>query len=158
MDNIILDRDASRLRFANKFFGRFNLVRSIEYHEIKDNPFQYSNESFRLLGDLENCYAAKAYYSTILIAHSLIEIHLRKIEKLKGTSEKLLQQANLKEDVDWLRLIRNDIAHGNNNDEIVYQPEHHPELAQKWEDYCLKAIKLVHEIPVRLHKAKANKK
>lgn len=146
-------RESEQLeKFGKEFWKRFQNFRSIEVKEIMEGPFEYSSEAFALLRDAELCYAAKAYFASIVMAHSIIEIHLRKIGGFKDrTASELFRKAGIGEDVEWLRKLRNDIAHGNENLEITYGVDH--DLEQVWEGYCIKAFKFMHELPIRLYRA-----
>lgn len=139
-------------KFANDFWRRFENFRRIELEQIV-GPFRYSDEAFALLRDAELCYAAKAYFASIVMAHSIIEIHLKKVEGLTGTAHELFKKAGIIDEVDWLRKLRNDIVHGNSSSQVTYDVDE--ELATVWERYCLKAFEFMHALPVRLHKANA---
>lgn len=144
-----LEQDIGR-----KFLERFNSFRNIEMQQIGSNPFAYSAEAFALLRDAELCYAIKAYFASILIAHSIIEIHLRKVAKMKGTAAEIFKKAGITEEVEWLRILRNDIAHGNTNAEITYLIDEENEPI--WEQYCIRAFTIMHELPVRLYRANSD--
>lgn len=142
-------------KFASNFWARFDRFRQIEVQELVEGPFEYSSEAFALLRDAELCYAAKAYFASIVMAHSIIEIHLRKIEGLQErTASALFRRAGIDEEVEWLRKLRNDIAHGNQNPEVTYGIDEN--LEQVWENYCLKAFQFMHELPIRLNHASKN--
>ena len=139
--------------FGRDFWKRFNYFRQIEVNEVMVGPFDYSAEAFALLRDAELCYAAKAYFASVVMAHSIIEIHLRKVEGLEErTASTLFKKAGINEEVDWLRKLRNDIAHGNENPEITYGIDSNLEIT--WEAYCIRAFQFMHELPVRLYRAK----
>lgn len=84
------------------------------------------------------------------MAHSIIEIHLRRVEGLKGNAADLFRKAGIKEEVEWLRELRNAIAHGNANHEITYVIN--DDLETVWENYCIKAFVFMHKLPIRLYK------
>lgn len=134
---------------GHEFIERFRAFRQIEMQQIGFEPFAYSPEAFALLRDAELCYAARAYFASILMACSIIEIHLRKVVGLKeSNAAALFRKAGINEETDWLRKLRNDIAHGNTNGQITYDID---ELI--WEQYCVRAFTLMHELPVRLYRA-----
>jgi hypothetical protein len=140
-------------KFANEFWMRFEHFRRIEVEQIV-GPFRYSHEAFALLRDAELCYAAKAYFASIVMAHSIIEIHLKKAEGLTGTASELFKKAGITEEVDWLRKLRNDIIHGNSSSQVTYGINE--DLATVWEQYCLRAFEFMHALPIRLYRASTN--
>ncbi len=146
-----MDDSAQFERFGREFWKRFDFFRAIEVKHVMEGPFQYSSEAFALLRDAELCYAAKAYFACIVICHSIIEIHLRKIEMLKGKASQLFRQAGIEQEMEWLTALRNDIAHGNSNPEVTYGVDDDVEAI--WEKHCVKAFEVMHELPVRLYRA-----
>ncbi len=139
------------LKFARDFNKRFTTFRQIEMQQIGSGSFEYSSEAFALLRDVELCYAIRAYFACILLAHSIIEIHLRKVEGMKGNAVELFKKAGISDEVEWLRKLRNDIAHGNTNQEITYAVDE--EISIIWEEYCVRAFRFMHDLPVRLCRA-----
>ncbi|MCC4283285.1 hypothetical protein LL273_06080 [Marinobacter salarius] len=141
--------EAAKLDFAEDYWRRFWDFRKIEAAYVSQVPYDWSHEEFALLRDAERCYASKAYYACLVLAQSVIEIHLRRIHGLKGQAAKLFQRAGIKSELDWLNKIRNDILHGNPNSIVSYGITEEEESLL--EQYCKRAIHLMHGIPVSLY-------
>lgn len=141
--------------YGRKFWQRFKHFRQIEVQEVIKGPFQYSNEAFVLLHDIELCYAAKAYYACLILAHSIIETHLRKVEGMpeRGTA-KLFKRAGIQEEMKKLSKIRNDIVHGNPNNDVKISME--PEDEEHLDQLCIEVFTLMHELPIRLQRLRNN--
>lgn len=137
-------------KFSRDFWARFNEFRSIEAEEVIKGPFRYCNEAFVLLQDIELCYAAKAYYACLVLAHSIIETHLARVEGLTGWAAEMFKKAGIREEIEWLTNIRNDITHGNPNKYVTISLD--SESQQELEELCRKAFRLMHELPIRLQK------
>lgn len=143
--------DSERLeKFGRGFWKRFEHFRSIEAQEIAKGPFRYSNEAFVLLQDIELCYAAKAYYACIVLAHSIIETHLARVEGMTGWAAEMLKKAGIREEIAWLTKLRNDIAHGNPNQLVTIALD--DETTEVLEGHCEKAFRFMHELPIRMQR------
>ncbi len=136
--------------FGRSFWQRFEHFRKIETQEIEKGPFRYSAEAFALLQEIELCYAAKAYYACLILAHSIIETHLRRIEGMNGWAAQIFAKAGIREEMTWLTKLRNDITHGNPNELVSISID--DEMEKTLEQYCEKAFRLMHELPIRLQK------
>ncbi len=141
--------------FYLNFQQRFNKFRHIETQEVLKGPFRYSSEAFALLQDIELCYAAKAYYACLVLAQSIIETHLARVEGIKGYGANMFKNAGIYEEIEWLSKIRNDIAHGNPNKLVTISIDN--KLEQELENQCEKAFKLMHELPIRLQRLRDSK-
>lgn len=141
--------------FGREFWRRFQDFRAIEAQEVAKGPFRYSAEAFALLHDIELCYAARAYFACIVLAHSIIETHLRRVENMEGWAAQIFKQAGIREEIAWLTKLRNDIAHGNPNEHVKYAI--FPEDEEVWEQYCVKAFTFIHELPIRLERLRENR-
>lgn len=143
--------DSEKLEhFGREFWKRFQWFRAIETQEIVKGPFRYSPEAFALLHDIELCYAARAYFACIVIAHSIIETHLRRVENMEGWAAQIFKKAGIREEIAWLSKLRNDITHGNPNEHVKYAI--YSEDEEIWEQYCVKAFTFMHELPIRMER------
>jgi len=137
--------------FGRKFWERFFYFRQIEAEEtVGKGVFAYSNEAFALLRDIELCYASKAYYACIILAQSIMEAHLKQVEGMRGGAAQLFKDAGIQAETEWLRNLRNAIVHGSPHEQVTYTV--FPEDEQTLEEYCIRAFRLMHELPIRMEK------
>jgi hypothetical protein len=145
-------KEENAFEFGKMFQSRCDYFRNIEFSCIPEGNFEYPEAAHRLLSDMETCYGAKAYYATICLATSSIEIFLEQTEKVEGQNfYQLLENAQLLEEANDLRKLRNDIMHGKENNLIQYgafDPDGY--LEKELELICKKAFILVHSLPHRL--------
>ena len=141
------------LKFAEEYQDRFYQFRAIEFGCVQSGGYSYSEGAFRLLSDMEKCYACKAYYAALVLAFSAIEIYLTDTEKLTGSSKILLEKAGLSEEIDWLRRLRNDIVHGDSNDLVAYDTFSMDDgLESVLDEMCVRAFTLAHTLPFKMQK------
>lgn len=131
------------------FIERFDAFRAIESQclQTTKNP-AIAPEAWVLLGDLELAYAARAYTACFCLACAMIEIHLRRIAKVK--SKKLsfmLKEVGLHGELGWLAEVRNDIMHGNPSPFI--SPHRVEEDERQLEELCTRAFVAIHTIAAR---------
>jgi hypothetical protein len=141
--------DEDNLEFAREYWKRFWAFRAIERDHIPDGQFDSGEAAFRLLGDLERCYASKAYYACFMLSFAMIEIYLTRVERLTGNAKTVIRNAGLEAEIDWLRDIRNDLTHGNPNDSIKYHAGLDEGERRKLEDDCQRVFRLLHALPKR---------
>lgn len=131
------------------FVTRFEAFRALEARclELTKNP-AIAPEAWVLLGDLELAYAARAYTACFCLACAMIEIHLRRLTKVKAKKLKfMLKEVGLGTELGWLAEVRNDIMHGNSSPFI--SPHRMPEDDEKLEELCTKAFIAIHTIAAR---------
>jgi hypothetical protein len=136
--------------FLDGFNERYNEFRQIEADSVRGKGGEnLSTKSFALLSELEMCYASKAYIACIMLACTAIEASIK--NKIgKGNLAKKIEESGYKKEVDWVRLLRNDLVHNINSSHIeqscfadvkdIEENEH------KLREYCKRAFKLMHEI------------
>ncbi|MEJ2633027.1 MAG: hypothetical protein P8014_13780 [Acidihalobacter sp.] len=132
----------SDIEFAKYFAERFWRFRKIEAQCVrgksKDN---HCHAAFVLLKDMELCFAARAYYSCLLISFTAIESCLNH-ENVPGRNmHEKIQNSGYADELDWLRVLRNDIVHRGKVDHVIYDEEE-----QQLEEQCVKAFVLAHTI------------
>ena len=142
------DNEYCRKLGAN-FITRFDAFRAIEARclESTKNP-AIAPEAWVLLEDLELAYAARAYTACFCLACAMIEIHLRRLAKVKATKLKfMLKEVGLETELGWLGEMRNDIMHGNPSPFI--SPHRMQEDERQLEELCTKAFIAIHTIAAR---------
>jgi hypothetical protein len=141
--------DEGHLKFAREYWRRFWEFRAIEGKNIPDGHFDSGEAAFRLLSDLERCYAAKAYYACLMLSFAMMEIYLTRVEGYSGSAATVIRDAGLMIEIDWLRKIRNDLTHGNPNDSFRYNASLDVEQRAKLEADCQRAFRILHALPKR---------
>jgi hypothetical protein len=136
-------------KFGAEFATRFHAFRVIEARclEMTGNP-RIAPEAWVLLEDLELAYSARAYTACFCLACAMIEIHLRRLTKVKASKLKfMLQEVGLEAELGWLAEMRNNIMHGNPSPFI--SPHRMPEDEERLEALCTKAFVAIHTIAAR---------
>lgn len=131
------------------FIKRFDAFRALESQclQMTKNP-AIAPEAWVLLEDLELAYAARAYTACFCLACAMIEIHLRRIAKVKSTKLSfMLKEAGLDSELGWLAEMRNCIMHGNPSPFI--SPHRMEEDELLLEELCTKAFIAIHTIAAR---------
>lgn len=145
-------KDKNALELGRMYQSRREHFRNIEFSCLPKGHFEYPDAAHRILSDMEACYSAKAYYAALCLAASSIDIFLEQTEKVRGRNfYERLDNAELFEEVDELRILRNDIMHGNENPLVQYgafDPDR--KLEKELEIICQKAFVLMHSLPHRL--------
>ena len=117
------DDTTALIKFARRYFDDVEQARRIEFTAIGDNVRgEFHPKAFALYYDLERCYASGAYRAAIIVAFMIIEIHLKKIEGLDGKAWKILRDAGIYDQVQWLHNERNCIVHG--DDSLDFSSSH----------------------------------
>ena len=139
---------------GNDFVARFEKFREIESAclQATKNP-AIAPEAWVLLGDLELSYAARSYTECFCLACAMIEIHLRRLVKVKARKfSSMLKEAGLESELQWLLTMRNDIMHGNPSPFLAHNRM--PEDEDKLEHLCINAFIAIHTIAARTRLAK----
>jgi len=121
---------------------RFWQFRAMEAECLIPGLYKSSAEQLALLRDLERCYASRAYFACLVMAASIVEIHLRKVLKHSGAAQQIIEKAGIATEIDWLRSIRNDIVHGNTSPLVSYNIDSDAE--DMLEKHCQRALRFLH--------------
>jgi hypothetical protein len=76
--------------------------------------YQFGEHATGLLVDLQAVYCAGAYISTLVVACAIADSHLRETEfphNFPGGMKLAFSQSVYSENLDWLRLRRNELVH-----------------------------------------------
>lgn len=131
------------------FVTRFETFRVLEAKclEATRNP-TIAPEAWVLLEDLELAYAARSYSACFCLACAMIEIHLRRVVKVKARKlSSMVKEVGLETELAWLVDMRNSIMHGNPNPFI--SPHRMPDDEEQLETLCTKAFIAIHTIAAR---------
>lgn len=132
-------------KYLEDFNRRFQEFREIECEVISACKVNRnaSPKAFSLVYEMELCYSAGAYYACLILACSAIEASLS--EEIKGNSlyEKL-KQSGYESEISWLRLLRNNLVHGQDVSAVYHFPEE--EQLDVLIEQCKTAFRLVHKL------------
>lgn len=104
-----------------------------------------SDHGTALFLDLQSCYCIGAWLSVIILSVSIIDAHLRETEAMDnkiGTAQLLANYYLGKEDINWLRRLRNKYVHADIDNPIL-EMDHQYSKRNALEKDATKAIKIV---------------
>lgn len=90
--------------------------------EMTGGSYLASDHAIALFADLQCCYCVGAWISVIVLSVSIIDSHLRETEALNqkvGTSKLLDDYYFGKDDINWLRKLRNRYVHVDMNNPVL---------------------------------------
>ena len=106
-----------------------------------------SEQACALSIDLQIAFCAGAWISVIILGLTIIDAHLREVEipGFKGSTADLIREANLENELNWLRKRRNKLIHINiENPEITVDEQWFKR--DEFEDDARKVVKLVFQV------------
>ncbi len=120
-------------------------------NEIEENmtggSYLVSEQATALFSDLQACYCIGAWISVIILSVSIIDSHLRETETSNqniGTAKLLNEYYFGKEDINWLRKLRNSYVHININNPALEMNDQYSKR-EEIEKNATKAVKIIIE-------------
>ena len=92
---------------------RSNWIENLIDDKSNIGGYEVSEQAAALAMDLQIAYCAGAWVAVIILSIAIIDAHLREIEvpEFQGNTEKLIKEAGLTNELDWLRKRRNKLIH-----------------------------------------------